>query len=109
MTQMVPSEQRLAIARMIARHEELGAQMSAMKKEREKITDAIKPLMGKLKLAKASWGDYRLSYFNTPRSTLDKALLLSHGVQPNVITACTVVKDSYTLRISRGGEEEEGA
>jgi len=102
MTQLVPSSKRLLIAKMIARHAELGEQMGAMKKEREKLTDAIKPLMGELKLGKATWGDYHLAYYNTPRSFLDPKQLLSHGVQPSVIAACTTVKDSYSLRISRG-------
>lgn len=106
MTQLITdAKQRLTVARMIARHEELGAMMSAAKKERDKLTDAIKPLMGKLKLGRASWGEYRLCYFNTPRSTLDKDELLNHGVQPSVIAACTKVKDSYTLRITKGTEE----
>lgn len=106
MTELVPAGQRLLLAKMIARHEDLGTQMSAMKKERDKITDAIKPLMGRLKLSKAQWGDYKLAYFNTPRSSFDQNKLLDFGVQPAVIAACVTVKDSYTLRISKSNEEE---
>ena len=106
MALLVPSTQRLAVAKMIARHAELGELMGAMKKERDRLTDAIKPLMGKLQLGRAAWGDYRLSYFSTPRSSFDSNKLLDYGVQPSVIAACTTVKDSYTLRISRKDEEE---
>lgn len=107
MTVLVPFAQRLRVAQLIARHVELGEQASAIKKERDKLTAAIKPLMGQLKLAKATWGDYHLAYFNTPRTSFNQNKLLDFGIQPSVIAACTETKDSYTLRITRGGEDEE--
>ena len=108
MTKLISdTKERLTVARMIARHAELGEQESAIKKERAALTDAIKPLMGRLKLGKAQWGDYRLSYSNSPRSSLDRDALLNHGVQTAVIAACTTIKDSYQLRITRGKDEEE--
>lgn len=107
MTQLIKdAKERLGIARMIARHAELGESISLMDKERKALTDAIKPLMGRLQLGKAQWGDYRLSYSNSPRTTLDRDELLNHGVQPAIIAACTHTKDSYQLRITRGKDAD---
>ena len=77
------------------------------KKAREPITTQIKKILGDYEVGKAVCNGYRLNYFNSPRSSISKELLLSNGVSPAIITKCTTTSNSYTLRITAPGEEDE--
>lgn len=79
------------------------------KKARRPITEKIKQVLGKHGVSRAMCGEYRVIYYNAPRTSISKELLLSAGVDPEVIEECTISKDAYTLRILEPGEKEWGA
>ncbi len=94
------------LSQMIVQHGELGVEKRMLEKERNKLTPKIKAALGEHGIGKAFCGDWRVSYFNTPRESLSTQLLLEHGISPATIKACTVTKDVYTLRISPRSEPE---
>jgi hypothetical protein len=67
----------------------------------------MKNLLGKYHVGKALLDDIRVNYFATGRSTIKADLLLDNGVSPAVIQKCTVTSEVYTLKLSRGKDEEE--
>lgn len=99
--------QRLMVARLIQEQGELGRQESEIKKKRKQITAVLKKFAGDYKVDACISGDWRLSYFSTDRSSLDKQKLLDQGVSPEVIRKATVKKTSYSLRVALAGAEEE--
>ena len=98
---------RLRIVQLVEQSAAWGQQEKEAAKARKPITELIKKLAGKYGISKAMCGEYRLNYYNSPRSTLSRELLLSAGVSPKTLDACTTVKDSYTLRISVNGQDDE--
>lgn len=104
---LIPDKKALLdLARMVARHGEIGAAKSPLGKEQKKLTEKIKLIVGKYKVGKAMCGLWRINYYNAPRETLDEGLLLAAGVPLATIQACKVSKDSYTLRISQNDSED---
>ena len=100
-------KQRLAVLRLIAEYGELGAQKHEIQGRQEKLAKAIKTVTGEMGIAKCVAGDYRLSYFVVPRSTLKVDRLLGAGISPEIIQRCTVTTESYNLRVTRLEEEDE--
>ena len=100
-------KQRLAVLRLITEYGELGAQKHEIQGRQDKLAKAIKTVAGEMGLAKCVAGDYRLSYFVVPRSTLKVDKLLSAGVSPEIIQRCTVTTESYNLRVVRLEDEDE--
>ena len=103
------------LAELILQHGELGIQKRDLEKQRKALTPQIKTILGQYQIGKLTCGDFRVSYHNSPRNHLSTELLLEHGVSPEVIKACTVVKDCYTLKVAPqkgwrddfgGGEDE---
>lgn len=95
------------VRKLIAGSIALASDIKALQSARDEITAQIKSsldLEGSPMKFQCSEG--RLNFFPTFRSTLDKKLLLGAGVSPQVIVACTVTKESYTLRITGATEEE---
>lgn len=89
-------------------------EMAAWKKQEREAKSATKPLtaiiknlLGKHGVAKCICDGHMVNYYNAPRSTLSRELLMEHGVSPQILEACTVVKDSFTLRVSEPGDEPE--
>ncbi len=95
------------LSNLIIQHGELGYEKRKLEKERDKLTPEIKAILGEYQIGKCLCGEYRVAYFNVPRTSLSKELLLENGVPPAVIAACTVTKDVYTLKITPQGEKEE--
>ena len=100
-------KQRLAVLRLITEYGELGAQKHEIQGRQDKLAKAIKTVAGEMGIAKCVAGDYRLSYFVVPRSTLKVDKLLSAGVSPEIIQRCTVTTESYNLRVVRLEDEDE--
>lgn len=106
---------RLEIARLVERHGELGKELTPLNKERKGLTEKIKRLAGTFGLGKAMCGEWRINYYDSPKTSLDKKALiqslLDQGVQPSVaqkaISDATTTKPSYTLKITKGGAEED--
>lgn len=94
------------LANLVEQADAWRKQEAEAKKARKPLTERIKKLLGEYGIGKMMVGEIRVAYFNCPRSSISKELLLSQGVSPKVIAAATVIKDAYTLRI--GGGEEGG-
>lgn len=98
----------LTLRRLIEEDLPWKDQEAEAKKQRKVIETKIKALMGKHKVGSALMDDIPISYFSSPRSSLDKGLLLSNGVSPQVILASMKTKVTYTLRIGKGKTEDNG-
>lgn len=101
------AKDRLKLAQLVEQSSAWGVQEKEAKKMRAPLTAAIKKILGEYEVGRAMCDGKLINYYNAPRSTLSRELLLSHGISPQVLEACTVTKDSYTLRISAPGESEE--
>jgi hypothetical protein len=78
------------------------------KKVRRGMEEKIKTLLGRHGIVgSALLDDIRVSYHESERSTLNVNLLLSHGVSPATILACTDKKLFHTLRLSVKGERSD--
>lgn len=97
----------LLLKRLIEQSVELADEEQALRKKREPLTKQIKNLLGKYEISKAECDDIHVSYYTVPRSSIKADKLLELGVLPAVIAKATVTTESYTLRISRRGEDEE--
>ncbi len=105
---------RLELARLVDLQGRINIQLSPLNKDKKKLTDRIKLIVGKFKIGKALSGDWRINYYNAPRSFLDEMKLLAvkperlvNGITQEIIDECYSKKDSYTLRISPAGSDEE--
>lgn len=88
-------------------------EMAAWKKQEKEAKTATKPLialiknlLGKHGVAKCACDGHIVNYYNAPRSSLSRELLLGHGISPQILEACTVTKDSFTLRVSEPGDKD---
>ncbi len=98
---------RLKLVRLTEEMGTLGEEEARIRKARTKLGDQIKKILGENKVGRAVVGDFQVNYFNAPRETLSVDKLLQNGVSPLIIARSKTMKDAYTLRISRVGEEEE--
>lgn len=81
--------------------------IDAAEKKRAKCTKRLKELVEKNGLESALVNDFKLLYFNAPRSSLDRDLLLMLNVSPKIIQEATVTRDVYTLKITKRGDVED--
>jgi len=98
---------RLRLMQLVEQQAAWGAQEKEAKKQRKPLTESIKKIIGKYGIGRAMCGELLINYYNAPRATLSRELLLSAGIPPKVLDACTITKDTYTLRISAPGESDE--
>jgi hypothetical protein len=96
----------LALKRLINEDIALKEVEANAKKQRKPLISKMKNLLGKYSVGKALLDDIRVNYFTTSRSSIKADLLLANGVSPAVIQKCTVTSDVYTLKLSRGKDEE---
>lgn len=101
-----PAE-RLKFLRLSQASSSLAEEEKKIKYARRPITEQLKNLCVKYDIERALCNDVKVSYYDAPRSTISKELLLAQGVAPAVIAACTVVKSALTLRITPVGQDEE--
>lgn len=99
---------RLKLLRLVEESNAWGIQEKAARKAREPITQQIKEIMGEYEIGKAMCGSLMLTYFTSPRRSLSREKLLEHGISPQILDACTITKDTYTLRIVEPGESDNG-
>lgn len=98
---------RNLLARLCAQHVEWNQAEKVARDAKKPITAKIKEILARNKATKLMVGDIRASYYNAPRSSLSRDLLLANGVTPAVIAKSTVTKDAYSLRLTLAGETEE--
>jgi len=97
----------LALKRLVNEDIALKEVEANAKKQRKPLISKMKNLLGKYHVGKALLDDIRVNYFATGRSTIKADLLLDNGVSPAVIQKCTITSEVYTLKLSRGKDEEE--
>lgn len=100
------SVDRLRLLQLVQNQAAWGLQEKEAKGHRKPLTEAIKKILGAYSIGKAMCDGVLINYYNAPRSTLSREMLLSHGVSSKILDDCTVTKDAYTLRISQPGEED---
>ena len=97
---------RNKLAKLIEQQAEWGKVESEAKKTRKPLTEAIKKLVGAYEVTKMMCNGYRVSYFDSPRTSISEDALLAAGVSPTIINKCKVTSHAYTLRITQPGEED---
>lgn len=97
-----------SLIRLVGEHAAIGQQERLLKGQKEPLTDRIKDILGRNKATKLKVDTYRVNYYSAPRTSIKKELLLEAGVAPDIIAACTVSTETYTLRVTeiKEGEEE---
>lgn len=98
---------RLKLARLVQQEAEYAEEEKVARKAREPLTAAIKQILGEAEVGKAQVADFVVNYYNSPRESLDKILLMQNGVSPDVIARSTKRTDCYTLRINRIEDKAE--
>jgi hypothetical protein len=96
----------LLLARLIQEDLPWKDQESQAKKARKQIEPKIKQLLGKHQVGIARLDDIRINYFGGTRTTLSEKLLLANGVPASVILASREQSAVFTLKITRGGDDE---
>lgn len=91
---------RLDLARMTLEYKALSADIDKKEKSKKDISTKLKDILGRNSLDTLQVNEYKLKYFNVPRSTIKADRLLAAGVQESVIVAATVTTDSYQLRVT---------
>lgn len=107
-TELVTSAlHRTQLKRLVADSVALAAQEKEIKNLRKPVTDDIKNILATYGISKANCDGARVNFYNVPRTSIDKDLLIAAGVKPSVIAMCTVTTNTPTLRISKGGDDGE--
>lgn len=96
-----------SLTRLITESAEWAAQEKEAKRIREPITKRIKYLLGRYGVGRCVSNGLMVNYYNAPRATLSREALLSYGVSSKTLDACTVIKDSFTLRITAPGDAQD--
>lgn len=89
------------LAALMKRHAELKESIKLMESSLDPITDRIKAILGTYGIDRVQCGQYKASYFETTRSSLNRTKLIAHGVDEEVIDQCTDLSYSKSLRIRR--------
>lgn len=95
------------LVKLVKTYSEWQAQESEAKRAKKPLNEDIKKLLGKYSVVKAWCGGLKVNYFNSPRTSISKDLLLANGVSPLVIAKSTTTKDVYSLRITEPGQEDD--
>lgn len=98
---------RLRLMQLVRQSADWKQQEKEAKNHRKPLTESIKRILGVYEIRRATCDGLLINYYNAPRSSLSREKLLSCGVSPQILEACTVTKDAYTLRISAPGEVED--
>jgi hypothetical protein len=101
------SADRLKILKLIREYAELNETKREVEAQLKPLSNRIKSLMGAYHVGSMVCDDRTISYYAVPRSKLNKEMLLGAGVSPEIIQRCTQTSVSYTLRVSRPGEEDK--
>ena len=95
------------LARLTAEYGELGEEKHNIQKQQDNISAKIKAIMGAHQIAKALSGEWRLNYYDSPRSSIKQERLLARGVSLADIDYATVTTHSYALRVTRQMLQDE--
>lgn len=94
-----------SITRMVILAAEWKAQESQAKAARKPLTEGIKKLIQDNVVFMV--GDIKVNRFTTLRSSIKAERLLSHGISPKIIAACTETTEAVTLKIVLPDEKDD--
>lgn len=106
-TELIPASEMSTLVELVQMHLEYGRAESVAKKAKKPVTLALKTLCSDYGVTKALCQGVRITYYPMTRETISMELLLEAGVSLATIKACTIKTDSYAVRISPPGEEED--
>lgn len=89
---------------------ELGDAAAAVTKEKDAKTSRLKEILSNIGFEEGKFiaADVRVAFSSHNRETINSDKLLAKGILPDVIAACTDVKEVWTLRVTRiNGEDED--
>ena len=95
-----------SIRQLVSQYLGWAQQSKEAEREKKSISTKLKTFVGNYGIARMLVDGNNVSYFNAARSTIKAELLLQHGISPQVIEACTVTTDAYTLRITPPRRDE---
>lgn len=105
--QALPKGSAGMLAEMAEAYALYAAREKAAKDAKDELSTQIKALCVQHKLSRVQTAGYKLSYFNSPRSTIKADLLLAKGVQPSIIADCTQKTDAWQIRVTALAAAEE--
>ena len=77
------------------------AEAEAHEEKRKSLSDEIQVLLAENNIGSFEWDGNRVSHYTSQRPTIDRIALLTYGVTPEIIDACTKPgKPFLVLRIS---------
>lgn len=102
-------DDRKQIAVLVTQAADYKGKASAANKALKPLSDRIKGLMVGMPKEnhRFMWWGTRVNMTEVKRTTIDKQLLLEHGISPAVISACTRETTSQTLTITPAGASED--
>jgi len=101
---------RLTILRKVQRCQEINDELSPLVKEKKRLSNELKILLGQHSISRCMVDDISVNYFSSVREgSIKMELLLQNNVPMSVIKASKGPdKTVHTLRIGRvGGDEDE--
>lgn len=87
----------------------ISMQERELRDSKKVLVDQLKEILESENLTKTTFmaGEYRVSQYETVRSSLSVPKLLAHNVSPKTLAECTEIKKSISLRVSEKEEEIE--
>lgn len=92
---------------LVALHVEYSAAERLARNKKAPVADSIKSICNDYSLARITCDRNRVSYYRMSRSVIVAQLLADQGVSPAIIKACTITTESWAVRVTPPGDEEE--
>ncbi len=93
-------KERRAFTNMVGAYLEFSEDYKRADAGKKRLSTDMKKIVGSYGISKVMVDGNLVNYFNAPRSTIERDLLLAAGVSPKIIIECTKVTPAYTLRIT---------
>lgn len=92
---------------LVALHVQYSGEERKAKAQKAPVADSIKSVCQDYGLTKITCDGNKVTYYPTKRSTISRQLLLDKGVSLKTINDCTVTSDSYGVRVTPPGSDDE--
>lgn len=92
---------------LVCLHVDYSAQERSAKHAKKPVIESLKSICNDYKLGKVLCDRNKISYFKTTRETISKQLLLDAGVSLVTILKCTVRSESYSVRVTPPGQDDD--
>ncbi len=94
------TEECQALCQLISYHATLTQQLKPLDDAREACSKRIKALISGYGIEAATYQGIALAYYKTTRKTLNQIKLMEAGVSVQIISACTDITESHSLKIT---------